>query len=644
MDVTKPAEIAYLRQCAEGFLAETATQRQLREIATLLLDPTATPSAAAGKGKKKGKGKANGKGKRDDDEEQAAPAPVVAKEKLSDYREDSKVSVYSKSADRWFDGIVTRVNKESKLIAVEYLNTVTNMKTAKSMEFGSRDVQLVDKHKQEARRLKLLEPEPEPEPERDDDDDDDEWRGRRVGMLEDDDRSSSVPAGPALPSEAEISKHQLEGKVCMYVISYSDSATGLPVFIRRRYSDFETLRNDVASCGGGGGTGAQVISIVEEEGDRMSGATASKWPPKAWRQSAAVIESRKEGLNAWFNTLLGVNTQHTQFSRDLSPLLRAFLELKDRDAVHTRQQAQIMVVVACDCEVAPEDQADERWHCQGAGSSGDGDTGPPVVRSEVSTDSRSLGWLCPGMCVQVLEEAEYEEHTRIRITWKGEASRGRDAMWVTKLTANGRLLLADLDQRDWVNAEQAADAHWANVLSSSTDGLLPMNSLSSAHRFKPSPKAVGGGGAVEGTPTPSQPTQDDTLFKKDELLDGPVVGVEWTTDSSSTLPPLDWEVQWGYRFMGSWLTARSMHNETMLDGPTEVVVMGSGKQGIGNKMKWQAQVAVQRLADKTDSNAADERYKVRVRALGVTGWGEWSAASSTLIPKVFLPPNPLGDR
>eukprot|EP01046_Picozoa_sp_COSAG06_P002055 COSAG06_NODE_69_length_26016_cov_6.603272_21_plen_2919_part_00 len=65
----------------------------------------------------------------------------------------SNVSVYSSSGDRWLDGSVTKVDKKSKIITVEYLNAVTNEQTTKSLEFGSRDIQLVDKHKLDAKEF-----------------------------------------------------------------------------------------------------------------------------------------------------------------------------------------------------------------------------------------------------------------------------------------------------------------------------------------------------------------------------------------------------------------------------------------------------------------------------------------------------------
>lgn len=64
-------------------------------------------------------------------------------EKLRDYQEGSEVRVFSHSAEQWFEGTVIKVEKKTQRIAVEYLNTVNNQTTQKSLEFGSRDVQLV---------------------------------------------------------------------------------------------------------------------------------------------------------------------------------------------------------------------------------------------------------------------------------------------------------------------------------------------------------------------------------------------------------------------------------------------------------------------------------------------------------------------
>ena len=161
-------------------MAESKMQRQLMDIAALLLDPDASLGVvppvsplrkAGGKGRKRGDDDDDDDGDQahDDVDEQLRDIDPSDFEKLRDYEEGSKVTVYSKSADQWFDGQVTKVDKKNQLIAVEYINLVTNQKTQKSLEFGSRDVQLVDKHKQEARLAKAIHeltvPEPEPEPE-----------------------------------------------------------------------------------------------------------------------------------------------------------------------------------------------------------------------------------------------------------------------------------------------------------------------------------------------------------------------------------------------------------------------------------------------------------------------------------------------
>lgn len=227
-----------------------------------------------------------------------------------------------------------------------------------------------------------------------------------------------------------------------------------------------------------------------------------------------------------------------------------------------------------------------------------------------------------GMCVQVLDTDDYKGYTRLRITWKGatggrtSASSGRrreQEMWVTQITPSGCVLLADVDQRDWVNVEEATKLHWANVIHR-PDGLLPMNDYARAHQCVPRSMALcichypdsraitsfirgssyspppAAGGAV--TPTATAPTHLKIL-EKDTLLDGPVpsplkhslahsfdgphwnfvlshrplaqvVGVEWS--SGGTIAPLDWEVQWGYRWSGGWFTARPYRLETMLEG------------------------------------------------------------------------------
>ena len=165
---------------------------------------------------------------------------------------------------------------------------------------------------------------------------------------------------------------------------------------------------------------------------------------------------------------------------------------------------------------------------------------------------------------------------------------------------------------------------------------MPLNTYERAHRYSPPPSAAAGGAS---TPTATVPTQKSILeAEKDLALDGPIVAVEWSSDGP--IPPLDWEVQWGYRWSGGWLTARPYRLETMLED-TEVVVIGSGKSGINDKMKWQAQIAVQRLARKSGGDPAKDSCVVRVRALGVTGWGKWSDSSAALTPQVLLPPNPL---
>lgn len=61
----------------------------------------------------------------------------------------------------------------------------------------------------------------------------------------------------------------------------------------------------------------------------------------------------------------------------------------------------------------------------------------------------------------------------------------------------------------------------------------------------------------------------------------------------------------------------------------------------GSQMQWTAQVAVQRVAARSDDVAHEQSYVVRVRALGATGWGEWSPRSAQLQPQVLLPENPL---
>lgn len=309
------------------------------------------------------------------------------------------------------------------------------------------------------------------------------------------------------------------------------------------------------------------------------------WPGKPWRTTDSVIEARKTSLSAWLNALLP--------NQSIGPLLKSFLDMKAKDEIATSEQKEILVVIACDC--GTEHDHDEAFHSS---------SGPPIVQDGVSPDSRSLGWLAPGMCIQVLDE-ETDERTgdaRVRITWRGDMS--RQDMWVTKVTSKGTVFLTDVGSRDWVNVDEAASN--GNPMKRAADGpvpgLMPMNWYSSAHS-----RSYGGG-----APTPSVPVAF-MVSEKDTLLDGPVVGMQWSTDGQ--VAPLDFEVQWGYRWSGGWATASPYRLETIGMAPTEVAVKGSGKQGIDMMMQWTAQVAVQRVAERSDDVPHEQSYVVQMRAL-----------------------------
>ena len=199
MDSTNPKEIGYLRQCTESFLAEPVTQRELREM-ILILDP---------EGKGVGRPQLHDAavaGRRDD-------SYVGEAEDDDDYRVGAEVEVFSKSAECWFDGSITKIDRKGKIVAVEYTNTLQGSSgaiMAKSLEFGSPDIKLTDKPKPSARssvplRRSFREPEPEPEPE------DEGWSDRKVSMLEDDQDLRRQGSRPVidLPTSVDISKHEM---------------------------------------------------------------------------------------------------------------------------------------------------------------------------------------------------------------------------------------------------------------------------------------------------------------------------------------------------------------------------------------------------------------------------------------------------
>ena len=207
---------------------------------------------------------------------------------------------------------------------------------------------------------------------------------------------------------------------------------GLPAYIRRRYSEFDQLRNDIMKDDRG------TLSAVEGTGSsRDSRSVPAPWPAKVWMMNDSKIEARKLDLTNWLNGLLP--------NHSIGPLLKSFLDMKAKDDIATSEQKEILVVIACDC--GTEHEHDEAFHSS---------KGPPIVRDDVSDDSRSLGWLAPGMCVQVLDE-ETDKRSgdeRVRITWKGDMS--RQDMWVTKVTQKGTVYLTDVASRDWVNVDEAA--------------------------------------------------------------------------------------------------------------------------------------------------------------------------------------------
>ena len=273
MDSTNAKQLGYLRQCTESFLAEQVTQRELREMIAIL-DPD-------------GKGVGRPQLHTDDmrAESKRNDAYVGDAEDDDWYRVGAKVSVFSKSADRWFDGSITKIDRRGKVVAVEYKNTLqgTHGATmAKSLEFGSPDLTSADKASprdklaQTGLRRSFREPEPEPEPapagawkpsgrrrsgsgsgSGSGSSEDDGLSGRKIMMLEDDQdlkRQGSRPV-VALPENVVIQKHETEGKTCWYLVSYLGQ-DGLPAYIRRRYSEFDKLRSDIIDQDPG------VISVV----------------------------------------------------------------------------------------------------------------------------------------------------------------------------------------------------------------------------------------------------------------------------------------------------------------------------------------------------------------------------------------------
>jgi hypothetical protein len=218
MDSTSTKEIEYLRQCTESFLAEGATQRQLRDMIAII-DP-------------------DGLGVGRPQLQSAPERKETGVEDGEEYQIGAQVEVFSKSANAWFDGSVTKVDRKSQIVAVEYENTEKRANMSKSLEFGSPDLRLSGQRLSRSSlrrsfREREPEPEPEPEPERrrrrsepeDDEDrsadrrrrgskadDDEEWSDRKVSMLEDEDddlkRQSTQPV-VLLPTSVDISKHEI---------------------------------------------------------------------------------------------------------------------------------------------------------------------------------------------------------------------------------------------------------------------------------------------------------------------------------------------------------------------------------------------------------------------------------------------------
>lgn len=64
--------------------------------------------------------------------------------KLRDYKQDATVSVFSASANQWFEGTVTGVDAPNERITVQYVNTVTDVKLTKALGFESPNLRLLE--------------------------------------------------------------------------------------------------------------------------------------------------------------------------------------------------------------------------------------------------------------------------------------------------------------------------------------------------------------------------------------------------------------------------------------------------------------------------------------------------------------------
>ena len=108
----------------------------------------------------------------------------------------------------------------------------------------------------------------------------------------------------------------LEGKVCWYEIVYRGSEGERS--IRRRYSNFDKLRNEIKQCD------SELLTVVEK-----SQTNPHPFPRKETTlfSKLIMIEKRKQGLLAWFNALLP--------NESIAPLLRTFLAMDQMGSKRT---------------------------------------------------------------------------------------------------------------------------------------------------------------------------------------------------------------------------------------------------------------------------------------------------------------------
>ena len=446
----------------------------------------------------------------------------------------------------------------------------------------------------------------------------DDWDGRRVGMMQDDSGGDIWGDAPEpepepedtstyLPQRVTFSSSEWDGRTAYYCFKYYGPDGREQVMFRKRYSEFEALKSEL--------------------GDAVK---LPPFPPKKmsllWN-SASTVRSREEGLTAWLNAAL-----ESALDSDMpAPVafvdqLRRFL-VEMRESGDSRGNYPLLVVLWS----KPDDSSSEfeTWR-----SSRD----PPDVRDGYElTGSKALGWLPAGSCVQKLEEKHVRNarsgavEKRVKISWHTPPGLllPKQEKWVKQVSAEGAVMLAE--PQPWVDVAQAmkvCSPASATTLGSKTGPHPGLRHVTEAAMAGAEPQYG------TGVPTPSTPVEAEGFA--DPELDRETatasVCVSWNTVGQV---PLDFEVQWGYRWIGDWLTAKPRKAASGPNGKAEVMIRQAAEPDGRNRSQWKAVIVVGRCCLARGEVAMEESFVVRVRALGATGWGEWSPRSSTIRPRVL---------